>query len=55
MEFTRLAQEHEGIANVHLDAVERGERIVFRHAVKDGSANQGYRLQVAALAGVPSR
>ena len=52
-ELTNLPEEHPGIANVHLDAVEHGERIVFLHAVKDGPANQSYGLQVAALAGVP--
>ncbi len=52
-ELTSLPEEHPGIANVHLDAVEHGERIVFLHAVKDGPANQSYGLQVAALAGVP--
>ena len=41
------------VANVHLDAVEHGEGIVFMHAVKEGPANQSYGLQVAALAGVP--
>jgi DNA mismatch repair protein MutS len=40
---------------VHLDAVEHGERLIFLHAVKDGPANQSYGLQVAALAGVPSK
>ena len=40
-------------ANVHLDAVEHGDGIVFLHAVKEGPANQSYGLQVAALAGVP--
>lgn len=52
-ELTSLPEEHSGIANVHLDAVEHDERIVFLHAVKDGAANQSYGLQVAALAGVP--
>jgi len=52
-ELTNLPEEHPGIANVHLDAVEHGERIVFLHAVKEGPANQSYGLQVAALAGVP--
>ena len=42
-----------GIANVHLDAVEHGEQLVFMHAVKDGPANRSYGLQVAALAGLP--
>ena len=42
-----------GIANVHLDAVEHGDALVFMHAVKDGPANRSYGLQVAALAGLP--
>jgi len=42
-----------GIANVHLDAVEHGEQLVFMHAVKDGPANRSFGLQVAALAGLP--
>ncbi|TVQ90196.1 MAG: DNA mismatch repair protein MutS [Chromatiaceae bacterium] len=53
-ELTALAAEHSGIANVHLDAVEHGERILFLHSVRDGPANQSYGLQVAALAGVPA-
>jgi len=52
-ELTTLPEEHPGIANVHLEAVEHGEGIVFLHAVRDGPANQSYGLQVAALAGVP--
>ncbi|HZX30131.1 MAG TPA: DNA mismatch repair protein MutS, partial [Rhodocyclaceae bacterium] len=40
--------------NVHLDAVEHGERIVFLHAVEEGPANQSYGIQVAALAGIPN-
>ncbi|MGH8262661.1 MAG: DNA mismatch repair protein MutS, partial [Steroidobacteraceae bacterium] len=52
-ELTTLAEENPGIANVHLDATEHGERLVFLHAVKPGPANQSYGLQVAALAGVP--
>ncbi|MDD1611792.1 MAG: DNA mismatch repair protein MutS [Methylococcaceae bacterium] len=52
-ELTTLAEERKTIQNVHLDAMEHGDRIVFLHAVKDGPANQSYGLQVAALAGVP--
>ncbi|MBK8964676.1 MAG: DNA mismatch repair protein MutS [Candidatus Competibacteraceae bacterium] len=52
-ELTRLPDEQSGIANVHLDAVEHGETIVFRHRVQDGPASRSYGLQVAALAGVP--
>jgi DNA mismatch repair protein MutS len=52
-ELTTLATEVEGCANVHLDATEHGEGIVFMHAVKEGPANRSYGLQVAQLAGVP--
>ncbi|HEX4884149.1 MAG TPA: DNA mismatch repair protein MutS [Casimicrobiaceae bacterium] len=52
-ELTALAAELEGCANVHLDAVEHKDHIVFLHAVEDGPANRSYGLQVAKLAGVP--
>jgi len=52
-ELTTLPEECPGIHNVHLDAIEHGDHIVFMHAVRDGPANQSYGLQVAALAGVP--
>jgi DNA mismatch repair protein MutS len=52
-ELTTLAAEVEGCANVHLDATEHGDGIVFLHAVRDGPANRSYGLQVAQLAGVP--
>jgi DNA mismatch repair protein MutS len=52
-ELTTLATEVEGCANVHLDATEHADSIVFLHAVKDGPANRSYGLQVAQLAGVP--
>lgn len=52
-ELTTLADEQKTIHNVHLDAMEHGDKIIFLHAVKDGPANQSYGLQVAALAGVP--
>ncbi len=53
-ELTRLAQEFKQFANVHLDAVEHKDHIVFLHAVEEGPANQSYGLQVAQLAGVPA-
>ena len=53
-ELTTLSEEVEGIANIHLDAVEHRDKIIFMHQVKEGAANQSYGLQVAALAGVPS-
>ena len=53
-ELTLLANEYAELANVHLDAVEHGQRIVFLHAVEEGPANQSYGIQVAALAGIPA-
>jgi DNA mismatch repair protein MutS len=52
-ELTRLALEHKDVANVHLDAVEHRDTVVFLQAVEEGPASQSYGLQVAALAGVP--
>lgn len=53
-ELTTLPEQTEGIVNVHLSAVEQGERILFLHSVKEGPANQSYGLQVAQLAGIPT-
>ena len=52
-EMTRLAEDFREIANVHLDAVEHKDHIVFLHSVEEGPASQSYGLQVAGLAGVP--
>jgi DNA mismatch repair protein MutS len=52
-ELTSLAAEQPGVANVHVEAVEYAEKLVFLHSVKEGPANQSYGLQVAALAGIP--
>jgi DNA mismatch repair protein MutS len=52
-ELTRLAQDSPICANIHLDAVEHGHKIVFLHAVEEGPASQSYGVQVAALAGMP--
>ncbi len=52
-ELTQLALETRGVVNVHLDAVEHQDHIVFLHALEEGPASQSYGLQVAALAGVP--
>ena len=43
----RAGHEYPTIANVHLDAVEYGEQLVFMHAVKDGPVNRS-RPQVAS-------
>ena len=53
-ELTRLNEEFQQLANVHLSAVEHQHSIVFLHSVNEGAASQSYGLQVAALAGVPN-
>ena len=52
-ELTTLPEKMEGVANVHLDALEHGDTIAFMHSVQDGAASKSYGLAVAALAGVP--
>jgi DNA mismatch repair protein MutS len=53
-ELTTLAERQRGVANVHTDAIEHRDTVVFLHQVQEGPANQSYGLQVAALAGVPA-
>lgn len=48
-----MPEQLEGIANIHLDALEHNNTIAFMHAVQDGAASKSYGLAVAALAGVP--
>jgi DNA mismatch repair protein MutS len=52
-ELTALPDQYDGIVNVHLDATEHEDRIVFLHSVREGAADRSYGLHVAALAGVP--
>lgn len=53
-ELTELANLYANIANVHLDAAESGDTLVFLHALKEGPASKSYGLQVAQLAGLPT-
>ncbi|WP_438971528.1 DNA mismatch repair protein MutS [Methylophaga sp.] len=53
-EMTQLPTLFDKARNVHLDAIEHGDKIVFLHQLKEGAANQSYGLQVAQLAGVPN-
>ncbi|MBN8441706.1 MAG: DNA mismatch repair protein MutS [Thauera sp.] len=53
-ELTRLNADYPECANVHLDAIEHGHRIVFLHALEEGPASQSYGIEVAALAGIPA-
>jgi len=53
-ELTALAEQLPGVVNVHLDAVEHGDGIVFLYRVQAGPASRSFGLQVAKLAGVPA-
>ncbi len=53
-ELTTLAETIDNVANVHLDASEYNDDIVFLHRVQNGPASQSYGIQVARLAGLPS-
>lgn len=52
-ELTALPEQYPAAVNVHLDATEYQDRIVFLHSVREGPASQSYGLQVAKLAGLP--
>lgn len=52
-ELTSLEDEISTVRNIHLDASEHGDKIIFLHTVQSGPANQSYGIQVAQLAGVP--
>ncbi len=52
-ELTQLAAELPNVANVHLDAVEHKDRIVFLHRLEGGPADRSYGIHVAHLAGIP--
>jgi len=52
-ELTELAGSIPNVANVHLDAVEHKDRIVFLHRLEGGPADRSYGIHVAHLAGIP--
>lgn len=53
-ELTSMPELNHTISNVHLSALEHGDKIVFLHKVEKGPASQSYGIQVAKLAGVPN-
>ena len=52
-ELTHLPDTLPHVLNLHLDATEYNDQIVFLHKIKEGPASQSYGLQVAKLAGIP--
>lgn len=53
-EMVQLPDLFPEAVNVHLDAVEFGESLVFLYTVQEGPANRSYGIQVAQLAGIPT-
>ncbi|MEW6624716.1 MAG: DNA mismatch repair protein MutS [Bacillota bacterium] len=52
-ELTRLQEYYQGIKNYNVGVIEKGEDIIFQHAVFEGSTDKSYGVQVAKLAGLP--
>jgi len=52
-ELTALPESHASMVNVHLDATEHDDHVVFMHHIQEGPANRSFGLEVAKLAGVP--
>jgi DNA mismatch repair protein MutS len=53
-ELTTLPEQCPTMANIHLDATEYQDHVVFLHHIQDGPANRSFGLQVAKLAGIPA-
>jgi len=53
-ELTHLEETIAGVSNIHFDAEEYGDEIIFLHQARPGQADKSYGIQVARLAGLPS-
>ena len=53
-ELTELPNTFDTMVNVHLDATEYEDHVVFMHHIQEGPANRSFGLEVAKLAGVPN-
>ena len=53
-ELTELPNTFDTMVNVHLDATEHEDHVVFMHHIQEGPANRSFGLEVAKLAGVPN-
>ncbi len=54
-ELTDLPNQIASVANVHLDATEHNDDLIFLHHIQRGAANKSFGLQVAKLAGIPKQ
>ncbi|WP_434779483.1 DNA mismatch repair protein MutS [Neisseria sp. Ec49-e6-T10] len=54
-ELTQIPEIYPTAANIHLEAIEKGQNIVFLHHIEAGPASKSYGIAVAKLAGVPNK
>jgi DNA mismatch repair protein MutS len=52
-ELTELANQLEGVQNLHVSVKESGEQILFLRKVEPGAADRSYGIEVARLAALP--
>ena len=52
-ELTELADQMEGVRNLHVSVREAGDQIIFLRKVEPGAADRSYGIEVARLAALP--
>jgi DNA mismatch repair protein MutS len=52
-ELTELADELEGVVNLHVAVKEAGDQIIFLRTVEPGAGDRSYGIEVARLAALP--
>jgi DNA mismatch repair protein MutS len=52
-ELTELAEQLDGVRNLHVSVKEAGNRIIFLRKVEPGRADRSYGIEVARLAALP--
>lgn len=53
-ELTELAEQLDGVRNLHVSVKESGDQIIFLRKVEPGCADRSYGIEVARLAGLPA-
>ena len=52
-ELTELAEQLDGVRNLHVSVKEAGDQIMFLRSVEPGAADRSYGIEVARLAALP--
>ncbi|MGH9627845.1 MAG: MutS-related protein, partial [Bryobacteraceae bacterium] len=52
-ELTELAEQLDGVRNLHVSVKESGDQIIFLRKVEPGRADRSYGIEVARLAALP--